>query len=233
MNDSNNVSDKLTGTADRFWDNFGEHLPKVLTAIVLVVVALIVAKIAQSIVTKLLNAVGLNKLAQNEKLTKSLKAKPPHVDFAAIGGRIVYWIVLVVFALTIADVLDLTAMRDVIRELLAYLPNVIAAILVLAITFAGARLLRDVIAAALARTGAEFGDMMASVAFYVVLVFGSLMALDQLGFNTTILTANVTIIVGGIMLAFALAFGLGGRDVAGEIVEKAYKNSHKTHHKKK
>jgi hypothetical protein len=103
---------------------------------------------------------------------------------------------------------------------------------VLTVTIAGARLVRDVILASLARMQVSFAQSVASASFYVVMVFGLVMAVSQLGFDTTILTANITVIISGVVLALALAFGLGGRDTAKKVVDEAYANYKKSIHKK-
>lgn len=224
MEDNNSLSEQFSNSAQQFWDTVGGYLPRIFTALVLLVLALVVAKLIQSIVVKALELVGVNKLTKNKKITDTLKVSEVNVDVVGVTGRISFWVVIIIFALTIADVLELTAMRDVISGLVNYLPKVLAAVIVLTVTIAGASLVRDVVAASLARMQVTFARNLSKVSFYVLVIFGSLMALNQLGFDTSILTANITIIVAGIVLAFALAFGLGGRDVASQIVGEAYKN---------
>ena len=222
MNEVRGLTEQLSDSANEFWMSVGDYLPKLLGALILLIVALIVAKLLQAAVTKLLNAVGVDRFMQNETVAKSLKTAEVDIDFVSIAGRIVFWVVLIIFGIAISDVLELTAMSDIIRDIIDYIPNVLAAVIVITITVAGARLVRDVITTALARMRVDFARKVASLAYFVLLVFGTLMAIDQLGFDTTILTANITIIVAGIVLALALAFGLGGRETAGRIIDDMY-----------
>jgi hypothetical protein len=224
MDEVSSLTDRFTDSVNDLWDAVGGYLPKLVGALVLVVVALLVAKLAQAVVEKVLNLVGVDRLTKNTSVAKSLKTAEVNVDVVSVAGRISFWIVILVFALTIADVLELNAMSAVIHDLVAYLPNVLAAVVVLIVTIAGARLVRDVMAASLARMRVDFGSQVSAVAFYVLTVFGFVMAIDQLGFDTTVLTANLTVIVAGLVLALALAFGLGGREVAGQIVSGVYSN---------
>lgn len=232
MEETKSITELLSDSASDFWSSVGDYLPKVLAAIVLVIAAIIFAKIAQAIVEKVLELIGFNKLLSNKSVSKTLKSAELDIDYIAVAGRIVFWVVIVIFSLAIADVLDLTAMRDVIRELLNYLPNVLAAAIVLTVTVAGARLVRDAISVSLSRMRVDYGHTIAVITQYILLAFGTLMAIDQLGFDTAILAANITIIVAGIVLAIALAFGLGGRNLAGKILEQAYDNAKKSSHKK-
>jgi hypothetical protein len=224
MDGVRDISDRFTDSANEFWTTVGDYLPKLFGALVLLILALIAAKIAQAVVERVLKAVRVDQLSKNKQVARTLKSAEVSIDLVSIAGRIVFWAVIIIFALTIADVLELTAMTDVIREILNYLPNVLAAVIVLTVTVAGARLVRDLVRASLVRMQVDFAHNVSSVAFYVLVVFGGLMAIDQLGFDTTILSANVTVLVAGVTLALALAFGLGGRDAAKSIVDESYAN---------
>lgn len=228
MDEVQSLTDQFSDSFNEFWDVVGGYLPELLAALVLLVFALLFAKLAQALVEKLLKWARVDRLTQNPKVAQSLQTAEVSVDLVSVAGRIAFWVVILIFALTIADVLGLSAMSEVIHELVAYLPNVLAAVIVLTVTVAGARLVRDVLRAALVRMRVDFSAQVASAAFYVLVIFGVIMAFDQLGFDTTILTANITVIVAGVMLALALAFGLGGREVAGRIVEDTYGNLRRT-----
>lgn len=233
MDEVSNLTDKLSESAKEFWRTVGDYLPQVLGALVLLVLGLVAARLAQTITERVLRLVRVDKLFENKQVARTLKSAEVSFDLISIVGRLVFWIVIIIFALTIADVLELTAMRDVIREVLAYLPNVLAAVVVLTVTVAGARLVRDLVAASLSRMQVSFSNSIAAVSFYALIVFGAVMTLDQLGFDTTILTANLTVIVAGVVFALALAFGLGGRDTAKKVVDETYGNYKRSIHQKK
>lgn len=224
MDEVRSLTEQISDAANEFWASVGDYLPKVVGALLLLIVALVVAKLLQALVEKVLKVVGVDKLLKQKHVARSLKTAEVDVDVVSVTGRITFWVVLIIFGLAISDVLELTAMSDVIRDIIDYLPNVLAAVIVITVTVAGGRLLRDVINASLRHMRVDFAHSVATAAYYVLLVFGFIMAIDQLGFATTILTANLTVIVAGVVLALALAFGLGGRDVAGRIVEEIYTN---------
>lgn len=228
MDGISTLTDQFTDSANEFWTTVGDYMPKLLGALVLLILALIVAKIAQMVVENVLKAAQIEKLTKNKQVARTLQSAEVSIDVVSIAGRITFWAIIIIFALTIADVLELTAMSDVIYGILNYLPNVLAGVIILTVTVAGARLVRDVVRASLARMQVDFSNNVSSVAFYVLVIFGSLMAINQLGFDTTILTANITVIVTGVVLALALAFGLGGQATAKKVVEEAYANYKKT-----
>lgn len=232
MDEVKSLADRFSDSFDELWSAVGDYLPELLAALLLVIAALIVAKIAQALVERVLKLLGVDKLTKNKQVARTLKSAEFNVNLVDVAGRTTFWVIILVFALTIADVLGLTAMSDIISGIVGYLPNVLAAVIVLTVTFAGARLVRDAVAAALRHMRVDFADTVAAISFYVIVVFGSLMALDQLGFDTTVLAANITVIVAGIVFALSLAFGLGGKDTAKKVVDEAYSNYKKSVHKK-
>lgn len=225
------ITDLLSVSANEFWSAVGSYLPSLLGAILLIIIGALLAKFTEKAIHKIAKLVRFDSLKKNKTVKKTLETTDLDVDIPSILGRVGFWVVIIIFALAAADVLGLEAMRTVIGDLLAYVPSILAGIVVLTVTIAGARLLRDAIAAALQRMSVDFARPVASVSYYVLIVFGTVMALDQLGFDTTILTNNITVIVAGVTLSLALAFGLGGKEVAGKLVQRMYDNA--TSHQKK
>lgn len=225
------ITDLLSVSANEFWSAVGSYLPSLLGAILLIIIGALLAKFTEKAIHKIAKLVRFDSLKKNKTVKKTLETTDLDVDIPSILGRVGFWVVIIIFALAAADVLGLEAMRTVIGDLLAYVPSILAGIVVLTVTIAGARLLRDAIAAALQRMSVDFARPVANVSYYVLIVFGTVMALDQLGFDTTILTNNITVIVAGVTLALAIAFGLGGKDVAGKLVQRMYDNA--TSHQKK
>jgi small-conductance mechanosensitive channel len=219
------LTDLLSVSANEFWEAVGSFLPSLVGAILLILLGALVAKLAEKLVRKVFELISVDKLQKNKAVKKTLDDNELNIDITNLAGRITFWVVIIIFALAATEVLGLNAMRDTIRDLLAYLPSVLAAVVVITVTIAGARLLRDAILAGLRRMSVDYAKPIANISYYVLLVFGVLMALSQLGFDTTIIANNVTIIVAGVVLALALAFGLGGREVAGRIVEQMYDNT--------
>jgi hypothetical protein len=228
MNGVNQTTDLITDAANAFWSSIGAFVPALLGAILLIVAGALVAKIAETVITKVLRLAGVDKLKDNKKVAQTLKDTGVKFDIVNIVGRVAFWIVIIIFAMAAVDVLGLSAMREVINELLAYLPNVLAAVVVLTVTIAGARLLREAITIALKQMSVDYAGIVGSFAHWAIIVFGSIMTIDQLGFDTTIITTNVTVVVAGVMLGLALAFGLGGKNQAEEVLKDLRNKSKKS-----
>src|SRR3712207_3406968 len=115
-----------------------------------------------------------------------------------------------------ADALGIQQVSEVLAQLISYIPSIIAAILILIL----AALLSNFLAGIV--RGATGSDILASVARYAILVYAVFAALTQLGIAVQLTANTFLILLGAVALAAAIAFGIGGREVAREILEKAY-----------
>lgn len=216
----NGFFDPIVDSANEFWQSISAFLPKVLGAIVLVIIGALVAKLGAIATEKILKILKVDKLTARDDVNRTLKNVGINWNWIDLASRVVFWAIILIFGMTIADVLALDAMRDTLRELIAYVPNVIAGAIVLTLTVAGARLLKSIVQTSLQQLKVDFAATIASVTQWAVIVFGAILTADQLGFDTTILTTNLTVVVAGVVLALALAFGLGGRDAAKDWLER-------------
>lgn len=216
--DINEWGDIIRSSTNDFFSQIAEILPDLLAAILLFVVGVVLANLLAKTVGKGLEYLGVDKLSKNDAVKNALAKIDSQHTLSGIVGRIVYWIVILITLLVVADVLELTAVSDTLNDLIGYLPNVLAAVLVLWLTMVGARFVRDLVTTGLNQLEGNFSDVIAKITEWTIIVFGGVIALSQLGFDTTILTTNIAVILGGVLLALALAFGLGARNVAGSLV---------------
>jgi hypothetical protein len=120
------------------------------------------------------------------------------------------------------DALGLPAVSEVLRQLLLWLPNVVVALVVLVVGGLAARALSNVVRGAASEAGLSNSDFLAKAAAVVVWAFALVVAVNQLGIATELVNTLFMAVVGALALGTGLAFGLGGRDTAGEILRKWY-----------
>jgi small-conductance mechanosensitive channel len=203
-------------------DAFFAFLPNVLGCLVLLLVGFIVAKIVAGIVRKLLDKLGLDRHLQGSDANKYVDRVLPGASAANGIARVVFWLVFVFFVFAAIGALRIPAVTTFMNQVLAYLPNIIAAILI----FVVAALVAGAIAAAVTNFMGDTptGKIVATVVPALVMVIALFMILDQLKIAETIVTIAFAATMGALALALALAFGLGGRDVARRLLEDAYAN---------
>ena len=185
-------------------------LPKIAVAIVLVLVGVLIANWVKGVVVSLLENLGVNSLGEKMGVRSSSESKLPLTN---IIGTIVQVVIILLFVVEALQVVNLYFMVTLATGVFAYLPMVLVAIVILAVGFWLATLAERVVGSVMTKpSGAP--HVLRYVAKYAILAFALFMALSQLGIAPAIINAAFILILGGVALAFGLAFGLGGREHA-------------------
>ena len=195
-------------------------IPKLLGFLVILVVGWLVATALSKAVTFLLRKVGFDRIATRIGLTRLEESMGMKMDAAAILGRIVYWFIFLIFLVPAVDALGLTAVSTLLGQVIAYIPNVFVAIVVLFLGTLAATFVADLVRGATSSARVGNPNIFANIARYAILGFVALIALEQLQIAPALLNILFTAIVGGAALAFGLAFGLGGQQTAHKYLER-------------
>ena len=187
-----------------------QAIPNILVAVVLLAIGVVLAKFVGEMLTDLLRGTGFNKYSSYLKSSSNMD-----IDLAKITGQIVAFLIGLFFLVEALNALNLEMLNGIVAAIIAYLPNVLFAVIIIGLAFFGGQALSSMIRKA---TGSK---MAALIVKYTLIAFGVFMALDQLNFATTIVNNAFMFIIGGLALGFALAFGLGGRDFASKQLERA------------
>jgi small-conductance mechanosensitive channel len=138
-----------------------------------------------------------------------------------IGG-LVYYMVLFIFLISASEILGFKLVLDTLNKFIAYLPHVFGAFLILIIALYLAKVIKDGLASASTSLNIAYAGALSSVLEILIVGFGIVMALTELGLDMTIFTANITIIISGIVLAMALSLGLGSRSIMSNVLARYY-----------
>lgn len=193
-------------------------IPSVLAAIVLLLVGMLVASGLRAAVEKFLKFIRLDehtdKIRLNEVLSRLGFGRSP----GQVVGFLVYWLVILVFLLSAANAVELTVVSELLEQFVLFIPKVIGAVLVLAGGLLLGHLVAEIVRNAAIANRLDGAVGLSKTAQFVVIVFASIMALEQIDIDTSIVTSSVQIILAAIGLGLAIAFGLGGKDKAAEII---------------
>jgi hypothetical protein len=197
-----------------------ERLPALAGALLILFAGYLLARLAGRGVDRLLARAGLNRWllrGQGSGPAGVITARRPA---SRVAGNIAFWVIMFTVVLLAADWLGLDSLENVFKELVDYIPSVIAAV---AIILLGIILGEFVDGLIVASAGAVHGGVtLARVGRGGVILLAVFMALQELGVATEIVTTAFAIIFGALALAFALSFGLGNRELAGEITREWY-----------
>jgi len=201
---------------------FFSAIPKVLGFLVIVIIGWLLASLAEKGIAALLRAVKFNELATRSGLTQFIDKMGTQTDAAGMIGLVTKWFIRLIALVVAFDALGLPAVSEVLRELLLWLPNVVVALVVLVIGGLAARALSNLVRAAASEGGLGNANFLAKLSSVMVWAFAIVVAVNQIGIATTLVNTLFMAFVGAIALGMGLAFGLGGRETAGEIVRDWY-----------
>src|SRR5215210_7177111 len=197
-------------------DAFLAFVPQLIGAIIILIIGYIVARILQSVVARLLQAIGFDRWMERGGIKQFFDRAQTRETPATVLGKLVFWFVFIIAITMAADALGIRQVSEVLAQLIAYIPSIIAAILILVLAALLANFLAGIV------RGATGSDLLASIARYAIIVYAAFAAITQLGIAVQLTAPTFLIILGAVALAAALAFGIGGREVARDILEKAY-----------
>ena len=199
---------------------FGDILPALLGALVILFAGYLLAKVLEKLVDRFLRRIRLNRMLERGDVMHALERSGSHLNPTRVLANLVFWLVMFAVILVAANALGLESLANVFSELVSYIPSVIAAIVII---LAGIVLGGFVGGLISASAGALHGGRaLARVGRGGVILLAIFMALQELGIATDIVTTAFAILFGAIALAMALAFGLGNRDLAGQVTREWY-----------
>lgn len=200
-------------------------VPKIIAFTLILLIGWFLATLVQKMVASLLRTVHFNNLARRSGFAGFVQKTGIETDASGFIGEVVKWFVRLIALLVAFDALGLPAVSDVLRQLLLWLPNLVVALVVLVIGGIAANALANLVRASTSQAGFANPGVIAKVAYVAVWAFAIVVAVNQLGIAETLVNTLFMAVVGSVALAAGLAFGLGGRDTAGEIVRRAYERS--------
>lgn len=211
-----NVGDSVQTGLDGF---FG-FLPKLLGFLVILVIGWIVAKVVKGVVTKLLERVGIDRALHSGTAGEYVNRAAPDLKPSSTIGSLAFWFIFLGALAIAVSQLGIAALDNFVAAIGGYIPNIIAAVLIFVIAGVVAAAVGGLVARTMGDT--PTGKVVGSVVPVLVMAIATFMILNQLEIAPEIVTITYAALIGGVFLAMALAFGLGGRDVAGRMLADAY-----------
>jgi small-conductance mechanosensitive channel len=218
-----NMFNSLQETFLTLLDQVVVGFSKLFGALVLLLVGWIIARLITRILGKLLGKIGVNQLSEKLNQIPSLQKAGLTLDLVHIVKKFLYWVIMLVFFISAADVMGLNMISEKLNQLIDYLPQVFTALLILGGGFYLADQLRNLVGSAAKSMGIPSHKAISELVFYVMVIFVVIAALERLEFfPVEIITDNLSIILGGILLAFALGYGLAARPMLSSILAGYY-----------
>ena len=197
-------------------------LPELAGALTILLIGWIVARVLGSLVGKLLGKIGFDSIAERAGIADFLKRSGFQREVSWIVGRLAFWTIFLMFLLSAAEALRLTALAETLQKAVAYIPNLIVIVLVLVFGALLSRLAGKLVTGAADSAGIDFADMLGKLVANFILVAIAIIAISQLEIQSAVLDYAFIALLSAVALAIALTLGLGTRDVAQGIIYGVY-----------
>jgi len=202
---------------------FFSYIPQLVGALVVLVVGFIIAFILRRVITKLLNKFRLDDRLTAGSGGQYVERFSPQGSPARLVGLVLFWLIMIFVITSAISTLGIPALTGFMNQILGYLPNVIAALLIFLVAAAVAGAVGGIVHKTMGDT--PTGRIVRSAAPALIMAIAVFMVLTQLGIAPVIVTATYIAIISAAALASALAFGLGGRDAAAELINSGYRKA--------
>jgi hypothetical protein len=197
-------------------------VPRVIGFLLILIIGWFIANLIARLVAGLLRRVNFNSLADRSGLTGFVAGMGVETDASGFIALIVKWFVRLIALVVAFDALGLPAVSGVLRTFLLWIPNLVVGVLVLVIGGLLANAAAGLVRGSAAKAGIGNANLLASIAKAAVWIFAIVVAVNQIGVATTLVNTLFMGVVGAAALALGLAFGMGGRDTARQIVDGWY-----------
>jgi len=223
--------DAIVDSTQNLGEKFINFLPQVLAALVVLIVGLLLAGAVDKLAKKIMTSLKIDNLLETVGIKPQLEKFGMTFTFADLIGWLLKWFVIISVWIAVLQVLNLTQVGALLENLVLYLPNVITAVIILAIGLVGGQFLFHVVEKSIiaSNIGNNAAGTLAALAKWAVIIFAFLASLSQLGIATELIRVLFTGLVAMIAIAGGLAFGLGGKERAAKLLESLENETKTTH----
>ncbi|WP_248722606.1 mechanosensitive ion channel domain-containing protein [Seonamhaeicola sp. ML3] len=204
------------------WIEITKVFPSIIGALIILFVGWLITKLLVRLISKGLKLAKANKLDDKLNEIEIIEGKKLNFDTIKIVSKFVKWVMYIMLIIMVSDILDLTIISEQISNLLGYLPQLFAALVIFTIGLIIANAIKKGLKSFFESMDLSGAKIISQVVFFIIFIFTTITALNVAGINTDIITSNITMILAAFLLAFALAFGLGAQKIVAELLKTFY-----------
>jgi hypothetical protein len=203
-------------------EGMSNAIPKIILILILLLVGWLIGKLIKKLITKGLTLIKLDEAMEKLELSPIL-GQIGIKSAAKFIGAISYWMVMLVVLLTITEILNMAVLTTGVAAILAYIPQLLISLAIFLFGMFIANMIKNVVYNATNSIGLSGARVISNIIYYVLFIFIAITAINQTGVDTSIITSNVTMIFGAILLAFAVSYGIASRNIMSNMLSSFYK----------
>ncbi len=217
-----NMGDAVLLSVTQALQNFLGFLPQLLGAIIILVLGWIISGILAGLIEKVLKTIGFEKASEKAGIAGFVKQAGSEWTVSKVVAEIVKWFIRLIAIQAAASILGMEQISAIINSILLWLPNLVVALAIIVLGAFLANFVAGIVRGSVGQMGFGNPGLIANIAKYAIIAFAAIAAIDQLGIAETVVNTLLIGVVAALAAAFALAFGLGGQDVAKQITQSWY-----------
>ena len=201
------------------WQDFIDFIPALIGAIIVFLIGWIIAVAIGKLVAEILKRIKFNKIFETGDWKKALEKADIKVDASAFVGAIIKWVLLIVFLVVAIKILGFRELEAFFNDVLSYLPNVVVAAFMFVVAVIIADIVEKIVRATVEGAKMGSGPMVGAIIKWSIWVLALFAILLQLGIAEALITTIIQGIVALVVIAGGIAFGLGGKDAAAQVIQ--------------
>jgi small-conductance mechanosensitive channel len=204
------------------FEQFKILFPKLVIALVLIIGGWLVSYVVAKLFKRLLITVKIDRLSVKLQEIDLVERSGLRLQLSSILASTLYYIMLLVFLIAASDAVGLQVVSEQVANVIQFIPRLVSALMVFVGGLLLANFARTALYTALRSLGVQSGKLISEVIFYFIVLTITITALEQGGMNTAFLTSNIQILLAGLIIAFALGFGLSSKEVLRQLIAANY-----------
>ena len=220
---------QIRDTGDAIWVSFTgaltrlmSWLPALLGAILVLAIGWVVSGFLAQLIERALRAVGMERAVERSGIGDFIRRSGTKMTTSGVIASLIKWFIRLIFIQAAANILGMPQVTSIINSIVLFIPSVVVAMAIIVVGSLIAKFLAGLVRGAVSEMGVGNPGLLATLTQYVIIGFAVIAAIDQLGIAATVVNTLLIGLIGSVALAVGLAFGLGGREVAGEIARSWY-----------
>lgn len=215
-------ADVVLNSLNNMAEQFMSVIPRLITAVILYLIGLLVAKFVYKTLKKVFEKIQLDKIGDKLNEIEMVSNANMNIKLSEVFAKIIYYIMMLFFIVAATDVLGMPAISQLVQDIFNFVPNLIVALIVLILGLLLAEAIKSVVLTALKSLSIPSATVIANFLFYFLFVNIVVSALSQAKINTEFLSQNISLLIGGGVLAFGIGYGLASKDVIANFLASFY-----------
>lgn len=201
---------------------FASAIPNVVGAIIVILVGWVISKLVSKALQKVFEGVKIDRFGEKINETEFATKANLKIKLSSFLAKLVYYLLQLIFIMAATDVLGMPVVSEMVSDLITYLPRLLSALVLFVLGIYLAEFVKNIVLAATNSLGIPSGKIISNFIFYLIFLTLTISALAQASIETSLITSNLTVILGGVILAFAIGYGFASRDTMANFLASFY-----------